>query len=245
MSNKTELNVLTGGDWKIEGSQSLFYYKVKLMNKSNSSFTNIQIILTSIPPGLSAQTDRYKIDKLAPNSFEAPTFKFKAEESCVGSAIEAIVTYTNPMGQAETIIAKPFEIVYVCNLLLPKAVSKEEFDERVEFMEVRRETIELKSDILDLESQIINTIASCNFALITQNKTSEKENLRVFEAFAHGAYSKEDVALSISIDKSDPNSKVIIKAMSDRGEKIFDLLRDVKSRLQGILNIKNKNCFWL
>ena len=236
MSNKSELDVLTGGDWKIEGSQSLFFYKLKVKNNSDYIISDIQVILTSIPPGLSAQSDRYKIDKLTPNSSESPTFKLKAEESCVGSEIGAIVTYTNPMGQVETIRAKPYEIVYVCNLLMPKVISKEEFDERVEFMEEKRETIDLTSDILDLESRIIKMIASCNFALIPPNKTSEKENLKYFEAFAQGAYDKEDVALSISIKKSDPKPKVIIKAMSDRGEKIFDLLRDVKIKLQGILN---------
>jgi len=72
--------------------------------------------------------------------------------------------------------------------------------------------------------------------LIPPNKTSEKENLKYFEAFAQGAYDKEDVALSISIKKSGPKPKVIIKAMSDRGEKIFALLFDVKIKLQGILN---------
>ena len=108
-------------------------------------------------------------------------------------------------------------------------------------MEEKQETIEFSSEISNIESRIVKMIASCNFALITQKKKSKKENLRVFEAFAQGAYDKEDVALSISINKSDPTPKAILKAMSDRGEKIIDLIRDLKIKLQDILNIKNEN----
>ncbi|KKM76178.1 hypothetical protein LCGC14_1382780, partial [marine sediment metagenome] len=78
-----DILILRGGDWKIENKQSVFSYKVKVKNNSEFVLTNIQILLTSIPSGLISQSDKYVIDVLNPNSFESPTFKFSANESCV------------------------------------------------------------------------------------------------------------------------------------------------------------------
>lgn len=87
--------------------------------------TNIQILLTSIPNSLESQIDRYSIKALRPNSFESPTFKLKARESCIGDVIEGIVIFNDPIGNLTTIHIEPFKIEYVCNLLVPKVISED------------------------------------------------------------------------------------------------------------------------
>jgi len=102
--------ILRGGDWKIEVNQSVFYFKVKVKNNSSFVITNIQILLTSIPTGLISQADNYKIEILNPNSFESPTFKFIAKDSCVGDFIKGTVLLTDHMGNQHTITINPFRI---------------------------------------------------------------------------------------------------------------------------------------
>ena len=78
--NNRSIKILRGGDWKIEGNQSVFYDKVKVENNSQFLIGNIQILLTSIPVGLNAQSQMYKINSLKPGSFESPTFKLNATD---------------------------------------------------------------------------------------------------------------------------------------------------------------------
>lgn len=229
-----ELSVLRGGDWKVEGDQSIFYYKVKVKNDSQLVVTNIQILLTSIPSGLETQTQMYKIESLKPRSFESPTFKLMARESCVGDTVEGLVTFTDPTGVQQTAQIEPFEICYVCNLLTPKQITREEFEEKVDFMEEKKLIIDSDMDFLALESKITQIVKNCNFALLQEMADSQSETLKKLDAFAEGLYDKQDVALSITVRKMEEGSKLVVKAMSDRGEKVTDLLRDFSGKLDDI-----------
>lgn len=83
--------VTRGGDWTIVGNQSIFNYKIKIKNDSNSVISNMQATITSIPPGLEIESERvFNIPNLNKGAFISPTFKFKATESCVGNKIESI-----------------------------------------------------------------------------------------------------------------------------------------------------------
>ena len=70
---------MRGGDWQIEGNQSIFYFKVKVLNNSAFVITQIQILLTSLPKGLEVESDRYKIygrkRLITERNFEIP-FRF-------------------------------------------------------------------------------------------------------------------------------------------------------------------------
>lgn len=229
-----EIKISRGGDWKIEGNQSVFFYKVKVKNESKFLVGNIQIIMTSIPRGLNVEDTRYRIESLKPGSHESPTFKLMATDSCVGDTIEGIVIYTDPSGAQQTKSIKPFEICYVCNLLTPKQISKEEFDEKIDFMEEKKLVIDSSLNLADLEEQISAIVKNCHFALIEELKGTQSESFRKIEAFAQGLYDKQDVALSIAVKQMDEGSQLVVKAMSDRGEKVTDLLRDLSSKMDDI-----------
>jgi uncharacterized protein YktB (UPF0637 family) len=65
-------------------------------------------------------------------------------------------------------------------------------------------------------------------------KGSQDEGFVKIEAFAEGLYDKQDVALSVAIQKAEEGSKLVVKAMSDRSEKVTDLLRDFSIKLDDI-----------
>ncbi len=228
------IHVLRGGDWKVEGNQSVFYYKVKVKNDSKLIIININILITSIPRGLDLQSNNYRIESLKPDSFESPTFKFSAKESCVGDKVEGIVTFTDPSGTLQTVQIEPFEICYVCNLLSPKSISKEEFDKKVGSMEKQQLIIESSLDASELEAKIAEVIKNCNFAMLQDMKASQDNSFTKLEAFAEGLYDKQDVALSVAVRKVESGTELVIEAMSDRAEKVTDLLRDFNVKLDDI-----------
>jgi tetratricopeptide (TPR) repeat protein len=237
-----DIEILRGGDWKVEGNQSVFHYKVKVKNNSPLVITNIQILLTSVPEALDVKSDRYKIEVLKPNSFQSPTFRLIAKESCVGDTIESIVTYMDPTSNQQTIKVEPFKISYVCNLLTPKKVSKKEFDEKVDFMEEKKLLIDSDLDINELASRIAEIVTNCNFSLIEGIQDAQSEGFKKIEGFAEGLYDKQDVALSVAVKKvkkeakkgAKKGAKVVVKAMSDKMEKVTDILKDLNIKMDDI-----------
>jgi len=232
--NKNEIEVLRGGDWKVEGDQSVFYYKPKIINNSKFVITNIQILLTQVPSCLEVMDDRHKIAFLRPRSFEAPTFKLKALESCVGDIIGAIITYTNPSGNQETIDIQPFEIKYVCNLLVPKQITRKDFEKKVKKMNAKELVIDCGLNIEEAQNALSTILLQNNFFLLEQLKQTQDTSYITLEGFAQGRYDKEDVALSLTMEKKEDNTLVIIKGMSEKVEKLTDLLRDINGKCDSI-----------
>lgn len=232
--NINEIEVLRGGDWKVEGDQSVFYYKPKIINNSKFVITNIQILLTQVPSCLEVTNDRYKIDILRPRSFEAPTFKLKALESCVGDTIGAIITYTTPSGTQETTKILPFEIEYVCNLLVPQHITRKDFEKKIRKMDAKELVIDCGLDIEDTQTALSSILLQNNFFLLEQLKKSQSRNHRTLEGFAQGRYDKEEVALSLTMEEQEDTTQVTIKGMSERVEKLTDLLRDINVKCDSI-----------
>lgn len=232
--NPKEVKITRGGDWKVEGNQSIFYFKVKIKNDSNYIITNIHILLTSIPSGLEVNRDKCSIKIRAPHSSESPLFKFVAKESCVGDFINGLVTYSDYLNNPHTITIEPFRIKYVCNLIVPKPISKQEFDQNTEFMDEKKLTIESNLEISELESIIEPIIRKCNFALLQDLQTLKNDEFKKFEAYAQGLYDKQDVALTIAVKKIDNGSRLMVKTMSNQSDKVTDILKDFNIKLDDI-----------
>lgn len=242
------LNILRGGDWNIENDQSVFNYKVKVRNYSQYVVSNIQIILTSIPGGLESQSDRYKLDTLRPNSFESPVFKLTAKESCVGDIIEGIVTYLDQTGSLQTVQIAPLVIKYVCNLLVPKQITEKDYKQKTAFMEEKKIIFNCDMPTDNVEQEIATILENNNFYLLEKPLESEDANFRELKGYAEGKYDKQDVGLSVVMQKiADQTTKLVIKAMSDREEKIIDLLKDFSTKCDHLksvsdLSMECKNC---
>jgi len=229
------IHVMRGGDWKIEGNQSVFNYKVKIKNLSQYIISDVQVIFGDIPPGLELKTDKLiEFSKLRPNSEVAPTYKLYATDNCVGSEVKGIVHYSDHFGRIHTTQIEPFEICYVCNLLAPKSVSREEFDKRIQHMQGK--TMHINSSLIpyEIESIVKRNMEECNFALLQEIKEAQDQGFRRIEGLAQGLYDKQDVAISIAMRQLDEGSDIEIKTLSDKFEKTTDLMKDISIKLEGI-----------
>ncbi len=233
-----KINVLRGGNWKVEENKSVFYFKVKVRNNSKYVITNIQILLTSIPGGLIPETDKYRIQTLNPDSFESPLFKFIAKDSCVGDFIKGMVLFTDHIGKQQTVPMKPFKIEYVCNLLVPKSITEEKYEKNTATMQERKIIFNCDLTPDKLESEVAQILEQNNFYVLESTQESEKADFRKINAYAEGKYDKQDVALSIIMQKlADQANKLIIKAMSNKQEKIIDLLKDISRKCDPLKSI--------
>ncbi|MFX0030670.1 MAG: hypothetical protein ACFE8B_15765 [Candidatus Hermodarchaeota archaeon] len=229
------IKITRGGDWKVENNKSIFNFKVKVLNASDYVITNVQIFLTSIPSGLITQNDRYKIDILNPNAYESPSFKFIAKDSCVGDFIKGFVIFNDHLGKQQTTPIIPFEIEYVCNLLVPKSINEEAFRKNTAVMKENKLTFECILPPEELKPEVLEILEQNNFFILKSAPESETPDVKKINAYAEGKYDKQDVALSIIMKKiEEKTNQLIIKAMSTREEKIIDLLKDISIKCDSL-----------
>ena len=229
------IHVMRGGDWKIEGNNSVFNYKVKIKNLSQYIISDIQVIFGDIPPGLELKTDKLiEFSKLRPNNEVSPTYKLYATDNCVGSEVKGIVHFSDHFGRIHTNQIEPFEICYVCNLLVPKSVSREEFENRIQHMQGK--TIHINSSLspYEVESIVKKNMEECNFALLQEIKEAQDQGFRRIEGFAQGLYDKQDVAISVAMRQLDEGSDIEIRTLSNKFEKTTDLIKDISIKLEDI-----------
>jgi len=229
------IKITRGGDWKIEGNQSVFNYKVKITNLSQYIISDIQVIFGDIPSGLELRTNKLiEFSKLRPNNEVAPTYKLNATSNCVGSEIKGMVNYSDHFGRLFTYKIEPFEICYVCNLLVPKRVSKEEFDKKIQNMQGKTMVIHSSLSQYELEAIIRKNIEECNFALLKEIKDTHKEGFMRLDGLAQGLYDNQDIAISVAMRKVEEGAEVEIKTLSDKFEKTTDLMKDISVKLEDI-----------
>ena len=229
------IKILRGGDWKIEGNQSVFFYKVKIQNNSQYVISNIQVIFGDVPQGLELRTDKFiEFAKLNPYDGVSPTYKLYANDNCVGSELKGNVNYTDHFGKTYTVKIEPFEICYVCNLLVPKMVSREVFNRKVEHMQGRTMKIDSSLNPLEIEKIIRKNIQECNFALLQEIRESQDKGFRKIEGLAQGLYDNQDVAISVAMRQFEGGSEIEIQTLSDKIEKTTDLMKDISIKLEDI-----------
>ena len=97
-----------------------------------------------------------------------------------------------------------------------------------------------------------NLLEHNNFFLLENLQELKSLDFRKIKAYAEGKYDKQDVALSVIMQNLAGNkNKLIIKAMSNKEEKIIDLLRDISIKCDAFkstprdftsLEVMCKNC---
>ncbi len=129
-----------------------------------------------------------------------------------------------------------FEIKYVCNLLVPKEISKTEFDKNTILMDDQRLIVECDGSLEEVEKSLESILHENNFYLLKQTLDSqgEGEDFLKMEGYAEGKYDKKDVALSVIMQKMEEHTQLIIKAMSDEKAKLTDILKDISNQCDDI-----------
>jgi len=156
-----DIEVLRAGNWSIEGTQEIFYYEVKVINNSQFTIRNIEILLVSFPETLEIDSHSKKIEDLNPNSFKEIVFKFKAKQICFGGAlIEVLCSYTDHLGHPQSIQIEPWIVDYNAKLITPEKlleVKESEFEvkPRIKYrgtsqsIEIKRGSVEKDIDEID------------------------------------------------------------------------------------------------
>jgi tetratricopeptide (TPR) repeat protein len=222
-----QIEVLRGGDWKIEGDQSVFYYKVKVKNKSQFMINNIQVLLTSTPTSLKTHKILRNFSNLAPNSFFSPTFKFIATKDCVGDKIEGYISYKDHLGGAKTIQIKPYEIKYVCNLLVPKKIRDNEYEKNTFVMNDFRNSFICEGNIHQTNEYVMKILRKNNFYVLPKDKIDKNTDFIKIRGYAEGKYDHTDIAMEIALQRLENNTQLILKSMSDKMEKLYDINKDI------------------
>jgi len=234
-----KVSILRGGDWKIKGNRSVFYFKVEVENKNDFIINNLQILLYPIPSALNCESDRMVLGLLNPKATVSPTFELIAKKSCIGDKLKGIITFTDPQGEIKTIPIEPFEIKYTCNLLVPKMITHQSYKNKIQRMKKQEIYIDCEMSVEDTKNELIPIFKDSNFFVIDIDYDDAQDKLVEIEGFAEGKYDKEEVALSIIIKSlADQTSKLIVKAMSSKEEKLIDLLNEINNKCNENLKIK-------
>jgi hypothetical protein len=206
---------------------------VKVQNTSNYILNDIHILLTSIPPSVSCKETLKVIASLKPNSFISPTFKLRASQSCVGDIIQGVVSFNNHKGNSHSVHLKPFRIKYVCNLLVPKRISQKKYREKVSKMSNFINGYRCKGNPQELIDYIFQVLERNNFYILPDSSPNEKnegQKIIKLKGYAQGKYDKEDVALEVALQKMEEHTNLILKSMSTKMEKLYDINKDISAQ---------------
>jgi len=233
-TEEEKVEIYRGGAWKIGGGQSIFHFKVKIRNNSPHVITNINILLTSIPEGLKTNKKLRTINTLDPKAYISPTFKFIATDDCVGSTIEGQVQYKTFEGERKTVHLRPLEIRYVCNLLEAKKVSELEYEKNTVLMENLRKDYMCKGDLEGVAQFMKNLLDKNNFYTLSDSFPNQPSDFVKIRGYAKGKYDHEDVAIQIALQRKDENTHLILKSMSKKIDKLYDINREISSKCDEI-----------
>jgi len=230
-----KIQISRGGDWKIEGVQSFFQFKVKVKNPLKTVITNVQILMGETPPGLQLKSEKlFEVPTLQPSTFVGPSFDYLATDNCVGSYLKGIIRYDDYKGENHTFYFELFEIQYTCNLLTPEQISKSDFEKKTIRMEDKKLSFNCDIQFEDLETWIKNVLEANNFFILKQIQEIQSDTLKVIDGFARGKYDQQEVAITIIMQKMEEETELIIKTMSEDKNKLIDVLKDINVKCEDI-----------
>ncbi len=117
------------------------------------------------------------------------------------------------------------------NLLVPKSISEEIYEKNISLMQGQKISFECDLQGDELEPKISKILQHNNFYLLENLHELKSPDFRKLKAYAEGKYDKEDVAVSIIMQTlADHTNKLVIKAMSNKEEKIMDILKDISKK---------------
>ncbi|MFX0141072.1 MAG: ABC transporter substrate-binding protein, partial [Candidatus Hodarchaeota archaeon] len=152
-------------------------------------------------------------------------------------------------------ILKKLEIVSTreyCKYLIPKLVSDEYFEEQTAPMVKKDIEIECDVPIEDLQMQFISILENNNFQLLEKpidteeiekseelSKRLNENNLINLRFFAEDKFQKQEIGLSITIQKGeDYPSKVYIRVMGNKEWMVDDIISDLNNKCYRLKTVK-------
>jgi hypothetical protein len=216
-------------------------FKVKVLNESSYTITDVRIFLISYPSNalkLVSDDDAF-FSKIEPNGFRSPTFDFLPTQDCVKGEICAGVSYLDMKGEPHTLSTKPFIIRSVCDLLIPEQIDPSEFALRLEKLECG----ELSVKVIDwtpeeMYEKALHILNDANFYEVSSNtNTNDGIVFAKVNGFAKGKFTSKNVAVELSI--TGPSGKkgasCKIKVSGEDQAMILPAIDDLQERLNAWL----------
>jgi hypothetical protein len=194
-----EVQVLRGGE--LVGNR--FRYKVKVLNKSKYVITDVTVSLVSYPrDALSIENVGIRtISKIQPSGFVSPTFVFLPTRDCVKGDIIANVSYVDYEGKARSVMAEPFTIRAVCDLLAPERITPEDFELRLENLDHGEMALRVDDwTPEEMQSKSLQVLEKSNFSEvgIQQRSTGAQFESRI-TGWARGKYTGKNLGVEIDV----------------------------------------------
>ncbi|NHJ15055.1 MAG: hypothetical protein EAX95_15340 [Candidatus Thorarchaeota archaeon] len=140
-SHPAQVKALRGGEFI--GNRMRF--KVKVLNESKFTITDVTVWLVSYPGEAMRlkDDDDIRFPKIEPGGFRSPHFDLLPTQDCVRGEIVAGVSYVDASGHAHSLTTAPFTIRSVCDLLQPEMIDESEFSRRLKELECGELTVKV------------------------------------------------------------------------------------------------------
>ncbi len=194
------VTALRGGE--IVGSR--FRFKVKVVNSSDHIINDVTVFVLSYPRDalvLASKDDDCQFTKIEPGGFRSPHFDFRPTQDCVRGDIVAGVSYVDPWGKAHTLATRPFTIRAVCDLLMPKPISKGEFRRKLEELEAGEIQVKVEDwTPEEMYEKSLKVLGDSNFHEVeTSHDIVDGVFIGSIAGWASGKYTGKNLGVEVSV----------------------------------------------
>ncbi len=230
---KEEIQILRGGEF----IGNRFRFKVKIVNDSEYTITDVMVFLISYPNKslrLIGEDD-IRFPKIEPGGFRSPQFDLIPTQDCVKGDITAGASYIDAKGKAHVLTAVSLVIRSVCDLLNPEIISPEKFTDLIQ--EQKSGEMDIKvSDWTpeEMHEKALRTLEEANFHEVLSSLVEEDGTIEgsVF-GWAKGKYTGKNLGVQILISgpsqKKGASCKIIVTGEDDA--MIMPAIDDLHERL--------------
>ncbi len=233
-SEAGEIKALRGGEFV--GNR--FRFKVKVLNESEYTVTEVRIFLISYPREalhIDVEDDVILYPKIDPDGYRSPRFDFLPTLDCVRGRIVAGVSFIDYRGKPHTLTTEPYLIRAVCDLLQPESIDPKELEVRLESLE--HGEVVLKVDQWSPEEmydKILRVLDESNFHEVSSEIRSDGgiTEGRV-TGWAKGKYTGKKIAVEVTISgvSRELGASCQIRVSGEDDAMILPAIDDLKDRL--------------
>ena len=232
--SKKGIKALRGGEF----IGNRFRFKVKVLNESRFTITDVTVYLISYPREalmLDSEDDDVFYPKIEPKGFRSPSFEFLPTQDCVSGLIVAGVSYVDPKGKAHTLKIRPFIIRAVCDLLKPDAISPDAFENKLESLEHGELVVKVNEwTPEEMQEKTLRVLNGSNFHEVASEMSEEDGIVQgKIIGWAKGKYTGKNVGVEVFISgpTGKPGARCKIRVSGEDDAMILSAIDDLRKRL--------------
>jgi predicted RNA-binding Zn-ribbon protein involved in translation (DUF1610 family) len=232
--SKKGIKALRGGEFI--GNHLRF--KVEVLNESRFAITDVTVYLISYPREallLDSEDDDVFYPKIEPKGFRSPSFEFLPTQDCVRGEIIAGISYIDITGKIHNLVARPFIIRAVCDLLQPDVISPDSFVEKLESLDHGELAVKVDEwTPEEMHKRTLRILNGSNFHEVA-SEINEKDGIiqGKISGWAKGKYTGKNVGVEVFISglARKRGARCGIRVSSEDKAMILPAMDDLKKRL--------------